>query len=157
MYDSTTIFALTHRVSHIALSREGGPSASGFDPAEPARSYRVGRLPFTAYRSRAARSHSVTPTRCPHARARGGGAPMMALAARCELRGGARQHSRFNNCGEGGSMSSSLSRFSGWRSRSLSLGEGLTDSTGARDGTRADGVLIEGGADFFLFSSPSGL
>ena len=28
--------------------------------------------------------------------------PMMALAARCELRGGARQHSRFNNCGEGG-------------------------------------------------------
>ena len=29
--------------------------------------------------------------------------PMMALAARCELRGGARQHSRFNNCGEGGS------------------------------------------------------
>src|ERR1700691_4421777 len=41
----------------------------------------------------------------------------------------------------GGSMSSSLSRFSGWRSRSLSLGEGLTDSTGARDGTRADGVL----------------
>ena len=39
------------------------------------------------------------------------------------------------------SMSSSLSRFSGWRSRSLSLGEGLTDSTVARDGTRADGVL----------------
>ena len=28
-------------------------------------------------------------------------------------------------------MSSSLSRFSGWRLRSLSLGEGLTDSTGA--------------------------
>ena len=27
---------------------------------------------------------------------------MMALAARCELRGGARQQSRFNNCGEGG-------------------------------------------------------
>jgi hypothetical protein len=44
----------------------------------------------------------------------------------------------------GGSMSSSLSRFSGWRSRSLSLGEGLTDSTGARDGTRADGVLDRG-------------
>jgi len=41
-------------------------------------------------------------------------------------------------------MSSSLSRFSGWRSRSLSLGEGLTDSTGARDGTRADGVLDRG-------------
>ena len=39
-------------------------------------------------------------------------------------------------------MSSSLSRFSGWRSRSLSLGEGLTDSTGARDGTRADGVGV---------------
>ena len=38
------------------------------------------------------------------ARARGWGPmPMMALAARCELRGGARQHSRFNNCGEGGS------------------------------------------------------
>jgi len=44
----------------------------------------------------------------------------------------------------GGSMSRSLSRFSGWRSRSLSLGEGLTDSTGARDGTRADGVLDRG-------------
>ena len=44
----------------------------------------------------------------------------------------------------GGSMSSSLSRFSGWRSRSLSLGEGLTDSTGARDGTRADGGLDRG-------------
>ena len=42
------------------------------------------------------------------------------------------------------SMSSSLSRFSGWRSRSLSLGEGLTDSTGARDGTRADAVLDRG-------------
>ena len=42
------------------------------------------------------------------------------------------------------SMSSSLSRFSGWRSRSLSLGEGLLDSTGARDGTRADGVLDRG-------------
>ena len=27
---------------------------------------------------------------------------MTALAARCELGGGARQHSRFNNCGEGG-------------------------------------------------------
>jgi hypothetical protein len=26
---------------------------------------------------------------------------MTALAARCELGGGARQHSRFNNCGEG--------------------------------------------------------
>ena len=48
-------------------------------------------------------------------------------------------------------MSSSLSRFSGWRSRSLSLGEGLTDSTGARDGTRADAVLDRGGAGFFLF------
>ena len=32
---------------------------------------------------------------------------MMALAARCELRGGARQHSRFNNCGEGGSVNPS--------------------------------------------------
>jgi len=42
------------------------------------------------------------------------------------------------------SLSSFLSRFSGWRSRSLSLGEGLTDSTGARDGTRADGVLDRG-------------
>ena len=38
------------------------------------------------------------------ARARGWGAtPMLALAARCELRGGARQQSGFNNCGEGGS------------------------------------------------------
>jgi hypothetical protein len=76
---------------------------------------------------------------------------MMALAARRELRGGARQHSRFDNCGEGGSMSSSLSRFSGWRSRSLSLGEGLPDSTGARDGTRADGVLDRGRRRQFSF------
>src|SRR5271170_3600097 len=49
------------------------------------------------------------------------------------------------------SMSSSLSRFSGWRSRSLSLGEGLTDSTGARDGTRADGALDRGAAPAFFF------
>ena len=49
------------------------------------------------------------------------------------------------------SMSSSLSRFSGWRSRSLSLGEGLTDSTGARDGTRADGVLDRGRRRLFSF------
>ena len=48
-------------------------------------------------------------------------------------------------------MSSSLSRFSGWRSRSLSLGEGLTDSTGARDGTRADGVLDRGRRRIFSF------
>jgi hypothetical protein len=51
----------------------------------------------------------------------------------------------------GGSMSISLSRFSGWRSRSLSLGEGLTDSTGARDGTRADGVLDRGRRRIFSF------
>ena len=51
----------------------------------------------------------------------------------------------------GGSMSSSLSRFSGWRSRSLSLGEGLPDSTGARDGTRADGVLDRGRRRLFSF------
>src|SRR5580700_1444383 len=48
-------------------------------------------------------------------------------------------------------MSRSLSRFSGWRSRSLSLGEGLTDSTGARDGTRADGVLDGGRRRLFSF------
>ena len=44
---------------------------------------------------------------------------MTALAARCELWGGARQHSRFNNCGEGGSTSCSLSRFFGCRARGL--------------------------------------
>ena len=49
------------------------------------------------------------------------------------------------------SMSSSLSRFSGCRSRSLSLGEGLPDSTGARDGTRADGVLDRGRRRLFSF------
>ena len=49
------------------------------------------------------------------------------------------------------SMSSSLSRFSGWRSRSLSLGEGLPDSTGARDGTRADAVLDRGRRRLFSF------
>ena len=49
------------------------------------------------------------------------------------------------------SMSSSLSRFSGWRSQSLSLGEGLTDLTGARDGTRADGVLDRGRRRLFSF------
>ena len=35
---------------------------------------------------------------------------MTALAARCELGGGARQHSRFNNCGEGLLWHRSLSR-----------------------------------------------
>ena len=49
-------------------------------------------------------------------------------------------------------MSSSLSRFSGWRSRSLSLGEGLTDSTGPRDGTRADGGLDRGRRRLFLLA-----
>ena len=48
-------------------------------------------------------------------------------------------------------MSSSLSRFSGCRSRSLSLGEGLTDLTGARDGTRAHGVLDRGRRRLFSF------
>ena len=53
-------------------------------------------------------------------RARGGGAPMMALAARCELRGGARQQSRFNNCGEGGGYPACVrSQISGWRDRGL--------------------------------------
>ena len=51
----------------------------------------------------------------------------------------------------GGSMSSSLSRFSGWRSRSLSLGEGLTDSTGARDGTRAAWCVGSRAAPAFFF------
>jgi hypothetical protein len=35
--------------------------------------------------------------------------------------------------------------------RSLSLGEGLTDSTGARDGTRADAVLDRGRRRLFSF------
>ena len=48
------------------------------------------------------------------------------------------------------SMSSSLSRFSGWRSRSLSLGEGLTDSRGMAPALMV--CWIEGGAVFFLFS-----
>jgi hypothetical protein len=52
----------------------------------------------------------------------------------------------------GGSMSSSLSRFSGWRSRYLSLGEGLPDSTGAGMAPALMGCWIEGGAGFFLFS-----
>ena len=44
---------------------------------------------------------------------------MTVLTPRCELGGGARQHPRFNNFGEGGSMSSSRSRFSGCRARGL--------------------------------------
>ena len=36
-------------------------------------------------------------------------------------------------------------------SRFLSLGEGLPDSTGARDGTRADGVLDRGRRRLFSF------
>ena len=52
-------------------------------------------------------------------RARGGWAPMpmMALAARCELGGGARQQSRFNNCGEGtrvNLLDLGLARARGW-------------------------------------------
>ena len=55
------------------------------------------------------------------ARARGGADD--GAVGRRELGGGARRHSGFNNCGEGGSTSCSLSRFFGWlRSRSLSLG-----------------------------------
>src|ERR1700678_646834 len=61
-----------------------------------------------------------------------------------ELPGRSRPASGVVDLRRGGSMSSSLSRFSGWRSRSLSLGEALTDSTGARDGTRADAVLDRG-------------
>ena len=49
-------------------------------------------------------------------------------------------------------MSSSLSRFSGWRSRSLSLGEGLTDSTARGMAPALMVGWIEGGAGFFLFS-----
>ena len=60
---------------------------------------------------------------------------------------------RFQQFGEGArSMSSSLSRFSGWRSRSLSLGEGLADLTG-RSGWHPRFSRcrpIEGGAGFFL-------
>src|ERR1700733_14175991 len=56
--------------------------------------------------------------------------------------------------GAWGSMSSSLSRFSGW---TLSLGGGLTDSIGAWDGTRADGVLDRGRRRlFFLALLPGG-
>src|SRR6202167_5017116 len=51
----------------------------------------------------------------------------------------------------GGSMSTSLSRFSGWRSGSLSLGEGLTDSNGAPDGDRSDRVLDRGAAPAIFF------
>jgi hypothetical protein len=40
---------------------------------------------------------------------------MTALVARCEVGGGARQQSRFNNCGEGASAARSLSDISGWR------------------------------------------
>ena len=50
----------------------------------------------------------------------------------------------------GANVSSSLP-FSGWRSRSLSLGEGLTELTGAPDGTRADGVLDRGRRRLFSF------
>ena len=46
-------------------------------------------------------------------------------------------------------MASSLSRFSGWRSRSLSLGEGLTDSRGMAPALMVG--WIEGGAGYFSF------
>ena len=36
--------AAFHLLSPFPRAREGGPSASGFDPAAPARSYRVGRF-----------------------------------------------------------------------------------------------------------------
>ena len=54
-------------------------------------------------------------------------------------------------CGANSQCRALSLRFSGWRSRSLSLGEGLTDSTGARDGTRADGVLDRGRRRIFSF------
>ena len=49
-------------------------------------------------------------------------------------------------------MSSSLSRFSGWRSRSLFLGEGLRDSTARGMAPALMVCWTEGGAGFFLFS-----
>ena len=68
--------------------------------AAAAVTYRMGSS-FRSLSSAFQSPFSVNHDRCPHACARGGGAPLMALAARCELRGGARQQSRFNNCGEG--------------------------------------------------------
>jgi hypothetical protein len=85
------------------------------------------------------RSPSLSPTRAREAlMMAGAGGAMRATGWRATA-------IRFQQFGEGArSMSSSLSRFSGWRSRSLSLSDGLTDSTGARDGTRADGGLDRG-------------
>ena len=63
---------------------------------------------------------SVHHCRSPHARARGDGAPMMALAARCELRGGARQPSGFNNSVRGALMASLAERTaSPWTATSM--------------------------------------
>ena len=49
------------------------------------------------------------------------------------------------------SMSNSLSRFSGGACGLYPLGQGLPDFTGARDGTRADGVLDRGRRRLFSF------
>ena len=70
---------------------------------------------------------------------------------RSEVRGLRQQPARNRTDTRERSMSSSRSRFSGCRSRSLSLSEGLTDLTGARDGTRAHGVLDRGRRRLFSF------
>ncbi len=46
---------------------------------------------------------------------------MTALAARCELGGGARQHSRFNNCGEGGALTCFVTPYARARGAALML------------------------------------
>ena len=46
---------------------------------------------------------------------------MTALAARCELGGGARQHFRFNNCGEGGALTCFVTPYARARGAALML------------------------------------
>ena len=76
---------------------------------------------------------------------------MFCLAAPSSYRVDRGRHLASSTFAGGLNVELSLPIFRLPRSRSLSLGEGLTDSTGARDGTRADGVLDRGRRRLFSF------
>ena len=76
---------------------------------------------------------------------------MFCLAAPSSYRVDRGRHLALSTFAGGLNVELSLPIFRLPHSRSLSLGEGLTDSTGARDGTRADAVLDRGRRRLFHF------
>ena len=101
----------------VGFAWSGGGDGAGADRAQGA----TGSSPTDRKICSTVSEFSVYHFRCPHARARGGGTPMMALAAaQCELRGGARQHSRFKTAVRGALMASLAERTaSPWTATSM--------------------------------------